>query len=463
MTIPLVALVGRPNVGKSTLFNRIVGRRVAIVEDFPGTTRDRLYAEADWGGRDFLLVDTGGLEFTQPGAGGKTLKPGQIVGQTAGVESGLFLEEMRQQVLVAMADADVIVLLVDAGAGLTAGDYEVADLLRRAGRPVILAANKADNARLRADAVEFFALGLGDPIPVSSVHGQGVGDLLDLVIEAFGPIDEPAADDSDLTKIAIVGRPNVGKSSLLNRLLGEERVIVSDVPGTTRDAIDMDILVGDERITLIDTAGIRRRGQIAPGIEKYSVLRALKAINRADVCLLVTDAQDMVTDQDQHIGGYILKEDKSVVIVVNKWDALEKDTHTMQEYTQVIRSRLGFLDYVPVLFVSAKTGQRVQQILDTALQVRSERLHRISTGDLNRILQDAVTHHPPKNKAGRQLKFYYATQAATDPPTFVFFVNDRKLLHFTYERYLENRIRDFHSFLGTPLRLVFRSRGDDSK
>jgi GTP-binding protein len=463
MTIPLVALVGRPNVGKSTLFNRIVGRRVAIVEDFPGTTRDRLYAEADWGGRDFLLVDTGGLEFSRPEAGNKTLKPEQIEGQAAGVESGLFLEEMKQQVLVAMAEADVIVLLVDATTGLTTGDYEVADLLRRAGRPVILAANKADNARLRADSVEFFTLGLGEPTPISSVHGQGVGDLLDLVIEAFGPIDEPPADDSDHTKIAIVGRPNVGKSSLLNRLLGQERVIVSDIPGTTRDAIDMEILVGDERVTLIDTAGIRRRGQIAPGIEKYSVLRALKAINRADVCLLVTDAQDTVTSQDQHIGGYILNEDKSVVIVVNKWDAIEKDTYTMLEYTQTVRSRLGFLDYVPVLFISAKTGQRVQQVLDTALQVRSERLHRISTGDLNHILQDAITHHPPKNKAGRQLKFYYATQAATDPPTFIFFVNDRKLLHFTYERYLENRIREFHAFLGTPLRLVFRSRGDEDK
>jgi len=462
MTIPLVALVGRPNVGKSTLFNRIVGRRIAIVEDLPGTTRDRLYAEADWGGRDFLLVDTGGLEFTPSGAG-KSRKPANVVGQTAGVDSGLFLEEMRQQVHVAMAEADVIVLLFDASTGLTGSDYEVADLLRRAGRPVILAANKADNARLRADAVEFFSLGLGEPIPISAVHGQGVGDLLDLVIDSFGPVDETTDDDSDQTKIAIVGRPNVGKSSLLNRLLGEERVIVSDVPGTTRDAIDMEIMVGDEQITLIDTAGIRRRGQIAPGVEKYSVLRALKAINRADVCLLVTDAQDMVTDQDQHIGGYVLKEDKSVVLVVNKWDAIEKDTHTMQEYTQVIRSRFGFLDYVPVLFVSAKTGQRVQQILDTALQVRSERLHRVSTGDLNRVLQDAVSHHPPKNKAGRQLKFYYATQAATDPPTFIFFVNNRKLLHFTYERYLENRIRDFHGFLGTPLRLVFRSRGDETQ
>jgi GTPase len=461
MTTPLVALVGRPNVGKSTLFNRIVGRRVAIVEDFPGTTRDRLYAEADWGGYDFLLVDTGGLEFPQ--AGGETGKSRQVEGQTAGIESGLFLEEMRQQVLVAMEDADVIVLLVDVAAGLTPQDYDVANLLRRSGRPVILAVNKADNPRLRADAVEFYALGLGEPVSVSALHGQGVGDLLDLIIQAFGPIDETAFDDSDHTKIAIVGRPNVGKSSLLNKLLGQERVIVSDIPGTTRDAIDMEIEVDDERVTLIDTAGIRRRGQIAPGIEKYSVLRALKAINRADVCLLVIDAQDMVTAQDQHIGGYILREEKSVVVVVNKWDAIEKDTHTMQEYTQALRSRLGFLDYVPVLFVSAKTGQRVKQILNTALQVQQERLHRISTGDLNRILQDAVAHHPPKNKAGRQLKFYYATQADTDPPTFVFFVNNRKLLHFTYERYLENRIREFHGFLGTPLRLLFRSRGDDTK
>jgi GTP-binding protein len=459
MTKPIVALVGRPNVGKSTLFNRIVGRRVSIVEDLPGTTRDRLYAEADWGGLHFIVVDTGGLEVANPKpvpAEGKQPPP---IGQTAGVESGLFLEEMQDQAGIAIAEADVVVFLVDAEAGLTASDQEVADVLRRTHKPVMLVANKADNERRRADAVEFYALGLGDPIPVSALHGHGTGDLLDAVVEALPPAEEEVEEEDDeRVKIAIVGRPNVGKSSLLNRLLGQERVIVSEVPGTTRDAIDMEIEFEDEHIVLIDTAGIRRRGKIEPGVEKYSVLRALKAINRADVCLLLIDAQDKVTAQDQHIAGYILEEAKSVVVVVNKWDAVEKDTHTMSRYTQEVRAALRFMDYVPVLFISARTGQRVQQTLQVALQVQAERLHRISTGDLNRLLQEALARHPPKNKAGQQLRFYYATQAEVDPPTFVFFVNDHKLLHFTYERYLENRIRETYGFLGTPLRLVFRSR-----
>ncbi len=463
MAKPLVALVGRPNVGKSTLFNRIVGRRVAIVEDLPGTTRDRLYAEAEWGGVDFLLVDTGGLEMIDSTQESERRKSAPTSGQTVGVESGLFLEEMRQQARLAIAEADVIVFLVDSATGKIASDDEVADILRRAGKPVILAVNKADNPRLRADAVEFYSLGLGDPLAISAIHGQGVGDLLDEVVAAMDVAEMEETEEPELPKIAIIGRPNVGKSSLLNRLLGQERVIVSDVPGTTRDAIDMEIQVGDQPVVLIDTAGIRRRGRIAPGIEKYSVLRSLKAINRADVCLLLIDAQDMVTAQDQHIAGYILDDMKSVVIVVNKWDAIEKDTHTMIEYTTTIRASLGFMDYVPVLFISAKTGQRVQQVLETALQVRRERQQRLSTGDLNRLLQDAIARHSPKNKSGRQLRFYYATQAETDPPTFVFFVNDRKLVHFTYERYLENRIREAYPFLGTPLRLVFRSRGDEDK
>ena len=287
---------------------------------------------------------------------------------------------------------------------------------------------------------------------------SGTGDLLDAIVEAI-PLVEAEEDEDERVKIAIVGRPNVGKSSLLNRLLGQDRVIVSEVPGTTRDAIDMEIEFEGERIVLIDTAGIRRRGKIAPGVEKYSVLRALKAINRADVCLMLIDAQDKVTAQDQHIAGYILEEAKSVVVVVNKWDAVEKDTHTMAEYTKDIRAALRFLDYVPVLFISAKTGQRVQQALQVALQVQVERVRRISTADLNRVLQAAVGRHPPKTKGGKRLRFYYVTQPEVDPPTFVFFVNDRKLVHFTYERYLENRIREVYGFLGTPLRLVFRGRG----
>jgi GTP-binding protein len=457
MTKSIVALVGRPNVGKSTLFNRIVGRRVAIVEDLPGTTRDRLYADADWRGVDFVVVDTGGLEVT--GGRGQRVKDSRppATAQTVGVESGLFLDQMRGQAQIAIAEAEVVVFLVDAEAGLTASDQEVADILRRAEKPVIVAANKADNDRRRADAVEFYALGLGDPIAVSALHGHGTGDLMDAIVEAL-PLTEEEEEEDERVRVAIVGRPNVGKSSLLNRLLGQERVIVSEVPGTTRDAIDMEIEFDGERIVLIDTAGIRRRGKIAPGVEKYSVLRALKAINRADVCLLLVDAQDGVTAQDQHIAGYILEEVKSVVVVVNKWDAIEKDNYTMAHYTQEIRAALRFMDYVPVLFISAKTGQRVQQTLQVALQVRAERTRRISTADLNRLLQEATARHPPKSKAGQRLKFYYVTQPEVDPPTFVFFVNDRKLVHFTYERYLENRIRDTYGFLGTPLRLVFRSR-----
>jgi GTP-binding protein len=457
MRKPIVALVGRPNVGKSTLFNRIVGRRMAIVEDLPGTTRDRLYAEADWGGVDFIVVDTGGLEVgTNKGQAAKRRQPTPI-GQTAGVESGLFLDQMRDQAQVAIAEAEVVVFLVDTEAGLTSSDQEVADVLRRTEKPVILVANKADNNRRRADAVEFYALGLGDPIPISAQHGHGSGDLLDAIVEALPPTEE-VEDEDERVRIAIVGRPNVGKSSLLNRLLGVERVIVSEVAGTTRDAIDTEIEFEGQQMVLIDTAGIRRRGKIAPGVEKYSVLRALKAINRANVCLLLIDAQDKVTAQDQHIAGYILDEAKSVVVVVNKWDTVEKDTHTMPQYTKEIRAALRFMDYVPVLFISAETGQRVQQTLQVALQVQTERTRRISTADLNRLLQDAVARHPPKSKSGQRVRFYYVTQPEVDPPTFVFFVNDHKLVHFTYERYLENRIRESHGFLGTPLRLVFRSR-----
>lgn len=458
MTKPIVALVGRPNVGKSTLFNRLVGRRVAIVEDLPGTTRDRLYGDADWGGVDFVVVDTGGL-VERVGSKGKPERSKQApaTAQTVGVESGLFLDQMRDQARIAIAEAEVVVFLVDAEAGLTVGDGEVAEVLRRTEKPVILAVNKADNDRRRADAVEFYALGLGDPMPISALHGHGTGDLLDAIVEALPPTEAEEEED-ERVKIAIVGRPNVGKSSLLNCLLGQERVIVSDVPGTTRDAIDMGIEFGGEQIVLIDTAGIRRRGKIAPGVEKYSVLRALKAINRADVCLLLIDAQDKVTAQDQHIAGYILDEAKSVVVVINKWDLIQKDTHTMPQYTREVRAALRFMDYVPVLFISAKTGQRVQHTLQVALQVQAERVHRISTADLNRLLQEAIARHSPKSKTGKRLKFYYATQAEVNPPTFVFFVNDRKLVHFSYQRYLENSIREVYSFLGTPLRLVFRSR-----
>lgn len=454
---PIVALVGRPNVGKSTLFNRLVGQRKAIVEDLAGTTRDRLYGDADWAGRDFIVVDTGGLEFD---AAPLREREGEVTGFQAGVASRLFLREIREQAEIAIAEAEVIVLLVDAETGLTSADQDVAALLRRTDKPVLLAVNKADNLKRRNEAVDFYALGLGDPIPVSALHGTGTGDLLDAIVEALPPVEAEDEAEDETIKIAILGRPNVGKSSLLNQLLGEERVIVSDVPGTTRDAIDMQIEYEGLSLVLIDTAGIRRRGKIEVGVEKYSFLRSLKAVSRADVCLLLIDATDMVTAQDAHIAGYILEETKSVVVIVNKWDLVEKETNTINEYTARIRNELKFLDYVPVLFISAKTGQRVSKVLPLALQVQEERLRRIPTGELNRLLREAIAKNPPKGGQRQRLKFFYMTQAGVDPPTFVFFVNDRTLVHFSYERYLENVLREQYGFLGTPLKLVFRSRGE---
>ena len=456
MAKPVVALVGRPNVGKSTLFNRILGQRLAIVEDLPGTTRDRLYGDAEWTGREFLLIDTGGFEQDMES---RTPTPGDL-GHVAGVDSGLFLSEVKSQAHLAMDEADVIVLVVDATTGITSGDELVADVLHRTEKPVILAVNKADNKALRDNVVEFYAIGLGDPYPVSALHGYGTGDLLDAVVAALPPFEAEEEDD-DRLKIAILGRPNVGKSSLVNKLLGYERVIVSSVPGTTRDAIDTVISFDGAEIVLIDTAGIRRRGKIAPGVEKHSFLRALKAIRRADVCVLVMDATEPVTAQDAHVAGYILENYKSVIVVVNKWDLIEKDTYTLNAYTEHIRRELRFMDFVPVVFTSALTGKRVQNILSMALQVQHHRLQRISTGALNRFLRDAVGKNPPKGAKRHRLKFYYATQVGVAPPTFVFFVNDAKLVHFTYKRYLENQLRELYEFLGTPLRLIFRNRGEE--
>lgn len=453
MTKPIVALVGRPNVGKSTLFNRLVGRRQAIVEDLPGTTRDRLYGDTEWAGVPFTVVDTGGLDI----AASDSRRPKEARPAPLAVASADYVEEVRAQVEVAIAEADVIVFLVDAQDGVTAGDEDVAHLLRQTGKPVLLAVNKADNAALRAAAVEFYALGLGEPFAISALHGTGTGDLLDQVVSSF-PVSEPEPMP-EAVKIAIVGRPNVGKSSLLNALLGQERAIVSPIPGTTRDAIDTFLEWEGQPVMLIDTAGIRRRGKIERGIERYSVLRALRAIQRADVVLLLIDATTGVTLQDAHIAGYILEEAKSVVVVVNKWDLVKKDTHTMANMTLEVRRALRFMDYVPVLFISALTRQRVHKVIPTALRVRAERLVRIPTGQLNRLLQEAVTRHAPPSKRGKRLRFYYATQAQVDPPTFVLFVNDPQLVHFTYERYLENRLREHYPFEGTPLRLIFRARG----
>ncbi|HIQ06194.1 MAG TPA: ribosome biogenesis GTPase Der, partial [Anaerolineae bacterium] len=439
---PIVALVGRPNVGKSTLFNRLVGQRVAIVEDIPGTTRDRLYADAEWTSVPFVVVDTGGLEVL---TSEREDRPPRRRSRRERWEplakaSADFVEEIRAQAELAIAEADVIVFLVDAKEGITAGDEDVAEVLRRSQKPVVLAVNKADNEERRAAAVEFWALGLGEPHPISALHGTGTGDLLDVVVSHFLPVAEEEVDST--LKIAIVGRPNVGKSSLLNALLGEERAIVSEIPGTTRDAVDTRLTWEGKPITLIDTAGIRRRGRIQRGLEQYSVLRALRAIGRADVVLLVIDATAGVTAQDAHVGGYILEEYKGVIVVVNKWDLVKKDTHTMVAYRDEIRNALAFMDYVPVLFVSALTRQRVHQIIPTALRVQEARHLRVATGELNRLLQTAVARHHPPSKAGKRLKFFYATQADVAPPTFVLFVNDKRLVHFSYARFLENVLRE---------------------
>ncbi|MFC2036699.1 ribosome biogenesis GTPase Der [Chloroflexota bacterium] len=455
MPKPMVALVGRPNVGKSTLFNRIVGQRRAIVEDIPGTTRDRLYADTEWNGVLFTVVDTGGLEIVE------SRKRRQAQEQPAPLSTASvgFIEEIREQAEVAIAEADLIVMLVDVLDGLTPADEDVADVLRRSDRPVLVAANKADNEARHQAAFEFYALGLGEVYPLSALHGTSIGELLDEIVSALPAIEE--VEEPDALKIALVGRPNVGKSSLLNKLLGEERAIVSAIPGTTRDATDTYLTWEEQPVLLIDTAGIRRRGRVERGIEKYSVLRAMRAIARADVVMLLLDAQDLVTAQDAHVAGYILEEMRSIIVVVNKWDLIEKDTYTMNAYTKQVRGDLKFLDYVPVIYISALTGQRVPKLLPLAAQVYQERLQRIPTSQLNRLVEDASIRHSPPHKAGKRLKFFYATQAGVDPPTFVFFVNDTRLVHFSYERYLENQIRRRYSYLGTPLKLVFRSRSKE--
>jgi GTP-binding protein len=455
MTKPVVALVGRPNVGKSTLFNRLAGERLAVVDDIPGTTRDRLVMEAEWSGRVFDIVDTGGIDPTQAGSGRqKPLSTG----------SADFIEQIRTQAEIAIQDSDAVLFITDAESGVTPADFEVAQILRKHQReedgqvrpPVLLVVNKCENEARRMAAVEFYELGLGDPYPISALHGTGTGDMLDALVATFKKEGEEAEDDS--VKIAIVGKPNVGKSSLLNRLLGEERAIVSPIPGTTRDAIDTRLTYDDVPIVLIDTAGIRRRGHIIPGVEQYSVLRALQAIERSDVALLVLDATEGLTAQDAHIAGFILDAWKSTVVLVNKWDAIEKDTHSMAAFTDSIRQELNFMDYVPVLFISAKTGQRVDQVLPLALRVQEERLTRLPTSRINRIIQDAQSRHPAPSHAGTELKIFYGAQVRNDPPVFLLHVNDPKLAHFTYLRYLENCIRQEHPFLGTPIRIVLRPR-----
>jgi GTP-binding protein len=456
MSRPIVALVGRPNVGKSTLFNRIVGRRIAVVHDKPGTTRDRLHATAEWNGVEFTVVDTGGIEvLPETIMSGRRPEPERIAMQ----DSAPYLPLIRAQTEQAIQEASAVILLTDAMDGPTVGDKEVAEIVRRSRCPVFVAANKADNPALREDALEFYSLGLTDRVyAISSLHGTDVADLLDDVVAAL-PVTA-AADESPGVKIAIVGRPNVGKSSLLNALLGRQRAIVSPVAGTTRDAIDSYLDCDGEPVTLIDTAGIRRRGKIDQGVEQYSVIRALKAIQRADVVLLMIDGVEGVTSQDTHVASLILDEMASVIVLVNKWDAVEdKDSYTMVEYTRWVRERLKFLDYVPVLFISALTGKRVHKALPAALDVYRARFERIPTAELNRLIRRALDRHAPPSKRGKRAKIYYATQASVDPPTFVMYVNDPSLLHFSYERYLENVLREAISFTGTPIRLQFRRRG----
>jgi GTP-binding protein len=438
---PIVAIVGRPNVGKSTLFNRLIGERRAIVEDLPGTTRDRVYGTAEWGGIEFTVVDTAGLQDEQ-----------EILRST----QAEILKRTREQAQSAIDEADVIVFMVDAKTGITSGDYEVADLLRRTDKPTIVAANKADNVERRESAVEFYSLGLGEPIAISAFHGSGTGDLLDRIVEALPEFEEEP--ETEGPNIAIVGRPNVGKSRLLNALLGQERAIVSDVPGTTRDTLDTQLVWAGQPLTLIDTAGIRRKGRIEEGIEQFSVLRSMRAIDRSDVVLLVIDATESFTAQDLHIAGYVEEQKKGMVVVVNKWDLVDKGPTTMDEYRAKAKEALDFMPYVPLTFISAKYGQRVHQVLEVALHVVEERNKRIPTAQLNKVLREAVARHQPPSKPGKWLKFYYVTQADVAPPTFVFFCNDPLQVHFSYRRYLENQLREHFGFVGNPIRMIFRGR-----
>ena len=436
---PLVAIVGRPNVGKSMLFNKLVGQRLSIVEDTPGVTRDRLYAEAEWLNRKFDLVDTGGIE---PSADSE------------------ILAFMREQAEIAIQNATVIVFLCDIKTGLTASDQEVANLLLRSGKPVVLAVNKMDQVgQTNPDIYEFYNLGLGDPIPVSAVHGHGTGELLDECMKYFPP-EEAEAPEDDVIKVAVIGKPNVGKSSLINRILGEQRVIVSDVAGTTRDAVDSYFENQKGKYRLIDTAGMRKKSKVDDRIEKFSVLRSTMAIERCDVCLILIDAQEGVTEQDTKVAGLAHEAGKACIIVVNKWDAVEKDDKTMDRMRQDVRRDLSYMTYAPVVFISALTGQRVERLFDLINYVNDQASLRITTGMLNTVLADATARVQPPTDKGRRLKIYYMTQIGVKPPHFVCFCNDAKLFHFSYQRYLENQIRSTFGLEGTPIRLTIRQKGD---
>ena len=440
MAKPLVAIVGRPNVGKSMLFNKLTGQRTSIVEDTPGVTRDRIYGQCEWCGRTFSLVDTGGIE---PGTDSDMLK------------------FMRRQAEIGIELADAIIMVADVRSGVTAADQDVATMLRKSGKPVALAVNKCDSIGLvNPDAFEFYSLGIGDLFETSAVHGHGTGDLLDWVLANI-PQDQEEEDDSDVIKVAIVGKPNVGKSSLLNRILGEERVIVSDVAGTTRDAIDSYFENETGKYCFIDTAGMRRKSKVDDAIERYSNMRSISAIDRADVCLILIDANDGVTEQDTKIAGLVHEAGKAAVIVVNKWDAVEnKETNTMRDMEAQVRNGLSYMLYAPVLFLSALTGARVDKLFQVIQDVHTQNTSRITTGALNSVLADATARVQPPTDKGRRLKIYYMTQAGTKPPHFVIFCNDARLFHFSYQRYLENQIRDVFGLNGTPIRITIRQKGD---
>lgn len=435
---PILAIVGRPNVGKSTLFNRFVGHRASIVEDIPGVTRDRIYGETEWLGRKFNVIDTGGIEP---------------------VTEDVILKDMRWQAELAMEEADVILLIVDGRAGLTPVDREVADILRKTHKPVILVVNKIeDYSDVEMKTFEFYELGLGDPFPVSAEHGMRVGDLLDAALALIPEDEKEGEEDDERLKIAIIGRPNVGKSSLTNYLLGQKRMIVSDIPGTTRDAIDSMVRHNDKEYIIIDTAGIRRKSKVYENVEYYSVVRAFRAVDRSDVVLMVFDATEGITEQDKKIVGYAHEAGKGLIMVYNKWDLVEKETKTMQTYTEKLYEELKFLSYVPVLFTSALTGQRVVDIFDMVDFVSEEQSKRIATGVLNEVIEEAVAMIAPPTDKGKKLKIFYATQVGIKPPTIVFFVNEPELMHFSYLRYLENNIREAFGFKGTPLRLLSRMK-----
>lgn len=443
MARPVVAIVGRPNVGKSTLFNKLVGARLSIVDDKPGVTRDRIYGDCEWLGHRFLLVDTGGIE---PRA------------------DDVILSQMRAQANIAIATADVIVLVTDLRSGVVATDQDVANMLQKSGKPVILCVNKCDSVGAPdPEFYEFYNLGMGDPIAVSAVHGHGTGDLLDAVIAYFPPESEEEEEEDDTIKVAVIGKPNVGKSSLINRISGQERAIVSDIAGTTRDATDTRIENQYGKFTFIDTAGIRRKSKVTDAIEKYSIIRARTAVERADVCVIMIDATEGFTEQDSKVAGIALDQGKGCIVVVNKWDAVEKDGNTMREYKEKLAVDFAFMKFAPFVFISAKTGQRVDRLFEQIAYVYAQSTMRISTGKLNEILGAATARVQPPTDKGKRLKIYYMTQASVCPPTFVFFVNNAQLFHFSYQRYLENQIREVFGLEGTPVRFIIRERGEGKK